>query len=212
MTFYMGRISLEDGDVKLQFWDYPNGQAMHVWPSPVEMLPGRAMESRQDLADRAQRAVNILSKFGGWQFGEPKFVGEFHHATNDSAIMGNFPVGFVPAKETGYWRDSTPGPDALETKDAARADAVTNFYGVTKELRASMASIRHDMASEKANVEGWMLENYRLLAEFGELQHRVLEFANLELQREAMTAMARQGATAQADQQPAVDNSGGMYQ
>lgn len=154
VTYYPGTVETDDGIVKIQYWTSPGQGAMHIWPRPVVLLPGRAAESREELAERAQDVANWLGKFGGWRFGLPTFVpnekgenGGYHYATNDKAIMDQLPPDFQPAAETGWRIDSTPGPRALETNDEANINALLNIGPITRELRQTQEALARDMAA-----------------------------------------------------------------
>ena len=146
VEYYPGSLPLDDEEVNLQFWDTTEPK-LHVWPKPVMNTASTILTSKERLLEKAERAANVLMKFGMWRLGQPTFVPNekdgdgFHYATNDPLIMGNFPTDFQPAKESGYYIDGTPGPQALETHSMNKGQAVLDFYGATKRLESGQSSI-----------------------------------------------------------------------
>lgn len=155
VRYYKGRVPLGDGTaLKVHYYDQGT-PALHVWPDPVATVASTVATAPDRLQERAAEATAIMSKYGGWRFGDPEFRGEgIHYATNDPAIMGNFPEDFVPASDSGYWRDHTPPPDSVETKSKERAQAVLDFHGATRELRAGQKSLDLRIVELRHQLEG----------------------------------------------------------
>lgn len=141
VRYYKGRVTLGDGTtLKVHYYDQGH-PALHVWPDPVATTAGTVETAPERLQERAAEAVAVLGRCGGWRFGEPAFIGETHYATNDQAILGNFPEGFRPADGSSWWMDKTPPPLAVETKDQKQAQAVLDFYGRTNSLAAGQKQL-----------------------------------------------------------------------
>lgn len=153
VTYYKGRIPMDDAIIKVHFYDTAE-PALHVWPKPMATVASTVLQSRELMAERAAQATVVLSKFAGWRFGEPEFIGDFHYATNDPAIMANFPPDFKPAADSGYWRDHTPGPDSIETKNEKKGQAVLDFQRTSNELRAGQKSLDLRIVELRHQLEG----------------------------------------------------------
>lgn len=184
VVYYPGTVQTDDGIVKIQYWQGSATTSMHIWPRPVVLLPGRAAESREELAARAQDVANWLGKFGGWKFGLPTFVpnekGEnagYHYATNDKAIMDQLPLDFQPAAETGWRIDSTPGPRALETNDEANINALLNVGPITRDLRRG----QQDMSARQQQLAEQIIqlrtENLEMILEIHQDNNMILRSA-----------------------------------
>lgn len=227
VQYYLGTVPLFGG-INIQYWEGTSSRSIHIWPTPVQILPGHVHEAEGDLADRAQQVANWLGRYGGWRLGIPRYSsneGEdkgIHYACNDPAIIANIPEGFRPASDTGYWCDSTPGPLSVETDDVARAEAVVNFAAITRDLKQGQQAIRQDMvAAVDAKSQAILQLRYDMLGR----EMTVWEALSglVDLQHHAVDAMVRSEAirssiiTARASAPEdsaaeAATDTGGMYQ
>lgn len=148
VIFYCGVVPILGG-IKIQFWQGPEKQSLHIWPTPVELVPGRVRDAPEDLAAKAQDVANWLGRFGGWRLGDPEFIPNkgkgIHYACNDPAIMGNFPLDFKGAIDSHNWVDSTPPPRAYETDEAERMDAVIGFAAITRDIKQTQAALAQNI-------------------------------------------------------------------
>jgi hypothetical protein len=184
VAYFQGIVPLDDRDVKVQYWQGPAITSMHIWPRPVRLLPGRAAESREELAEAAQRVANWLGRFGGWKFGQPSFVpnekGEdagYHYATNDKVIMDQLPLDFQPAAETGWRIDSTPGPRALETNSEENINALLNVGPITRELRAGQKDLGQRQQLLAEQIEQVRTQNLEMILEIHQDHNMILRSA-----------------------------------
>lgn len=150
VEYYQGFVPILGG-IKIQFWQGAKATNVHIWPTPVKLVPGRVRDAPEDLAARAQDVANWLGRFGGWRLGIPEFVPNkgtgIHYACNDPAVVGNFPLEFKGAIDAHNWVDSTPPPRAYETDEAERMEAVIGFAGITRDLKRGQQAIRQDLTS-----------------------------------------------------------------
>lgn len=152
---YPGLVPLDDMDVRVEYWDAPHKPILKVWPKAVPLTPGQPAKPLRDHAEKAQMAVDVLSKYGGWRFGHPERIGDPHYATNDPAVIGNFPQGAELHEASKCWLDSTPPPRAFETTDAQLMDGVINYHAIAEGLKASMAAVDarvKDIATYQAGI------------------------------------------------------------
>lgn len=154
VTYYKGRVQLDEGEVNVQFWDI-NEPTLHVWPLPELIVRSTVREAKPRLLEAARRVTAILSKWGGWRFGEPELISNepgkegIHYATNDPLIVKHLTPGYQPPAESGYRTDGTPGPVALECDDPDSAEAMLGYLTATRELRRD----QQDLASRLDEME-----------------------------------------------------------
>lgn len=230
VTYYTGRVPIHGG-MTIQYWQGAVEQSLHIWPTPVTLLPGRVHEAEGDLAAKAQDAANWLGRFGGWRLGVPRFSSNedgpgIHYACNDPAIVGNFPEGFKPDNGAGYWLDSTPPPRSYETTDAERMEATVNFAAITRDLKRGQASLGQGVAALEAAIERRQLEvlqlRYDALGKQAELWQAIGDMSEIQLRTiHAQHIQAHIGGPGPGPSDPATASTtdadpdarkGGMYQ
>ncbi len=158
VEYYSGLVPMDDGEVRVQFWDTKSPQ-LHVWPLPVPIVASTAYDAKARLQEAAERVTAILSKWGGWRFGPPEFISNepgkegIHYATNDPLVMQRLSPGFVPEAETGYRVDGTPPPRSLECDDPASAEAMLGYIIATRELRAGQKDLGRRLQVIEGNAD-----------------------------------------------------------
>ena len=186
VTYYTGRVPIHGG-MTIQYWQGAVEQSLHIWPTPVTLLPGRVHEAEGDLAAKAQDAANWLGRFGGWRLGVPRFSSNedgpgIHYACNDPAVVGNVPEGIKGFISADTWIDSTPPPRAVETTDAERMDAMINFAAITKDLKQSQQAIRQDLAKAIEDRERQVLQlRYDALGRQAEIWQTLIDLSDAQL-------------------------------
>lgn len=233
VQYYCGRVPIYGG-INIQYWEGQTSQAIHIWPTPVELVPGRVHEAEGDLAARAQDVANWLGRFGGWRLGMPRYASNedgpgIHYACNDPAVVGNVPEGVKGFVSADTWIDSTPPPRAVETTDAERMDAMINYAAITRDLKQGQAAIGQDVAALEAAIERRQVEvlqhRYDALGQQAELWQAIGDMSEIQLRTiHAQTIQAHIGgmsgnggsaphdpATASTETDPDA-RKGGMYQ
>jgi len=158
VTYYKGRVQLDEGEVKVQYWDI-NEPTLHVWPLPELIVRSTVREAKPRLLEAARRVTSILSKWGGWRFGEPELISHepgkegIHYATNDPLIVKHLTPGYQPPADSGYRIDGTPGPVALECDDPDSAEAMLGYLTATRELRRDQDALGLRLAVLDANAD-----------------------------------------------------------
>lgn len=186
VTYYTGRVPIHGG-MTIQYWQGAVEQSLHIWPTPVTLLPGHVHEAEGDLAAKAQDAANWLGRFGGWRLGVPRFSSNedgpgIHYACNDPAVVGNVPEGIKGFISADTWIDSTPPPRAVETTDAERMDAMINFAAITKDLKQSQQAIRQDLAKAIEDRERQVLQlRYDALGRQAEIWQTLIDLSDAQL-------------------------------
>jgi len=187
VTYYTGRVPIHGG-MTIQYWQGAVERSLHVWPTPVALLPGHVHEAEGGLAAKAQDVANWLSKYGGWRLGVPRYSsnegeeGGIHYACNDPAIVGNVPEGIKGFITADTWIDSTPPPRAVETTDAERMDAMINFAAITKDLKQSQQAIRQDLAKAIEDRERQVLQlRYDALGRQAEIWQTLIDLSDAQL-------------------------------
>jgi len=187
VTYYTGRVPIHGG-MTIQYWQGAVERSLHVWPTPVALLPGHVHEAEGGLAAKAQDVANWLSKYGGWRLGVPRYSsnegeeGGIHYACNDPAIVGNGPEGIKGFITADTWIDSTPPPRAVETTDAERMDAMINFAAITKDLKQSQQAIRQDLAKAIEDRERQVLQlRYDALGRQAEIWQTLIDLSDAQL-------------------------------
>ncbi len=187
VTYYTGRVPIHGG-MTIQYWQGAVERSLHVWPTPVALLPGHVHEAEEGLAAKAQDVANWLSKYGGWRLGVPHYSsnegeeGGIHYACNDPAIVGNVPEGIKGFITADTWIDSTPPPRAVETTDAERMDAMINFAAITKDLKQSQQAIRQDLAKAIEDRERQVLQlRYDALGRQAEIWQTLIDLSDAQL-------------------------------
>lgn len=227
VTYYTGRVPIHGG-MTIQYWQGAVEQSLHIWPTPVTLLPGRVHEAEGDLAAKAQDAANWLGRFGGWRLGVPRFSSNedgpgIHYACNDPAVVGNVPEGIKGFISADTWIDSTPPPRAVETTDAERMDAMINFAAITKDLKQSQQAIRQDLAKAIEDRERQVLQlRYDALGRQAEIWQTLIDLSDAQLRAiHAQHIQAHIGGPGPGPSDPATASTtdadpdarkGGMYQ
>ena len=227
VTYYTGRVPIHGG-MTIQYWQGAVERSLHVWPTPVALLPGHVHEAEGGLAAKAQDVANWLSKYGGWRLGVPRFSSNedgpgIHYACNDPAIVGNVPEGIKGFIGADTWIDSTPPPRAVETTDAERMDAMINFAAITKDLKQSQQAIRQDLAKAIEDRERQVLQlRYDALGRQAEIWQTLIDLSDAQLRAiHAQHIQAHIGGPGPGPSDPATASTtdadpdarkGGMYQ
>lgn len=158
VTYYKGWVPIDDARVKVQFWDI-HEPTLHVWPLPELIVRSTVREAKPRLLEAARRVTSILSKWGGWRFGEPELISHepgkegIHYATNDPLIVKHLTPGYQPPADSGYRIDGTPGPVALECDDPDSAEAMLGYLTATRELRRDQDALGLRLAVLDANAD-----------------------------------------------------------
>lgn len=230
VTYYTGRVPIHGG-MTIQYWQGAVEQSLHIWPTPVTLLPGRVHEAEGDLAAKAQDAANWLGRFGGWRLGVPRFSSNedgpgIHYACNDPAVVGNVPEGIKGFISADTWIDSTPPPRAVETTDAERMDAMINYAAITRDLKRGQASLGQGVAALEAAIERRQMEvlqlRYDALGKQAELWQAIGDMSEIQLRTiHAQHIQAHVGGPGPGPSDPATASTtdadpdarkGGMYQ
>lgn len=227
VTYYTGRVPIHGG-MTIQYWQGAVERSLHVWPTPVALLPGHVHEAEGDLAAKAQDAANWLGRYGGWRLGVPRFSSNedgpgIHYACNDPAVVGNVPEGIKGFITADTWIDSTPPPRAVETTDAERMDAMINFAAITKDLKQSQQAIRQDLAKAIEDRERQVLQlRYDALGRQAEIWQTLIDLSDAQLRAiHAQHIQAHIGGPGPGPSDPATASTtdadpdarkGGMYQ
>ena len=230
VQYYTGRVPIHGG-INIQYWDSQTSPAVHIWPTPVELLPGHVADAESDLAAKAQDVANWLGRFGGWRLGVPRYSSNedgpgIHYACNDPAVVGNVPEGIKGFVSADTWIDSTPPPRAVETTDAERMDAMINYAAIARDLKQGQQAIGQDVAALEAAIERRQVEalqhRYDALGKQSELWQAIGDMSEIQLRTiHAQTIQAHIGgqgpgpsdpATASTTDADADARKGGMYQ
>ena len=217
VRYFRGKVQLDSGHaVTVQYWE-TNEPSLHVWPDPVQITAGTIGEAPEVLEERAVQVTYVLSKWGGWRFGPPRFSANdehgIHYAIPDPLIMSNFPPGYRPDKESGFWVDGTPGPRSCETGDPAKAQAVLDFHGRTMELRDAIQRDHQDIVSLRQTAIDDQMETLRLLVNTTDIEKRLAMALNQDVMRSYLTNVPQGVAEAKTnEQQEKKERYGSMYQ
>ena len=227
---YAGRVPIHGG-INIQYWQGATTQSLHIWPTPVTLLPGRVHEAESDLAAKAQDVANWLGRFGGWRLGVPRYSSNedgpgIHYACNDPAIVGNVPEGIKGFISAATWVDSTPPPRAVETTEAERMEGMINYAAITRDLKRGQASLGQGVAALEAAIERRQLEvlqlRYDALGQQAELWQAIGDMSEIQLRTiHAQHIQAHIGGPGPGPSDPATASTtdadpdarkGGMYQ
>ena len=214
----------------IQYWQGAVEQSLHIWPTPVTLLPATSTRPREVWPLRPGRATG--SAVGGWRLGVPRYSsnegeeGGIHYACNDPAIVGNVPEGIKGFITADTWIDSTPPPRAVETTDAERMDAMINYAAITRDLKQGQQAIGQSVAALEAAIERRQMEvlqlRYDALGKQAELWQAIGDMSEIQLRTiHAQHIQAHVGGPGPGPSDPATASTtdadpdarkGGMYQ
>lgn len=195
VTYYQGRVPIDEGTVKVQFWDI-DSPTLHVWPLPELIVRSTVREAKPRLLDAAKRVTAILSKWGGWRFGEPELISNepgkegIHYATNDPLIVKHLTPGYQPPADSGYRTDGTPGPVALECDDPDSAEAMLGYLTAARELRTDHKRLDQRQRQLEGQIVQVRTENLEMILELHQDNNQILRSAR---ERHRIEQMAREG-------------------
>lgn len=197
VTYYQGRVPTDDGVVKVQFWDI-NEPTLHVWPLPELIVAGTVYQARERLLEAARRVTAILSKWGGWRFGEPELISNekgkegIHYATNDDLITRHLEPGYQPPADSGYRVDGSPPPKALECDDPASAEAMLGYLTATRELRAGQQDLGQRQRQLEGEIAQVRTENLEMILEIHQDTNQILRSTRERHRAEELARESRQ--------------------
>ena len=96
---HTGRVPIHGG-MTIQYWEGTVERSLHVWPTPVALLPAPRPRGRGEvwpLRPRTSLTGSASMVAGVWVY--PRYSsnegeeGGIHYACNDPAIVGNVPEG-----------------------------------------------------------------------------------------------------------------------
>jgi hypothetical protein len=133
-----------DGDmVTVQYTESDKGtKKLFVWPKEVYLVPEQFKQAPEIFEARAQEAVNVLSKYGGWRFGLLQFKGKIEFASSDARFLAMFPSDGKWDGGSCLWLDRSPGELEGETDDAQVAYDIHAYAKATKEIRTGIAQLK----------------------------------------------------------------------
>lgn len=137
-----GKLPFNGSFVSVEFLESSNVRQLNVWPSQEELVPQQFEEAKEIFQARAQQAVNLLAKHGGWQFGLIEFIGKIEFASTEERILANIPEDMRGSHDSPLWVDTSLGPREIETTDPEAARAVFDFPGTVKEIRKDIAEVK----------------------------------------------------------------------
>ncbi len=181
VTYYKGWVPIEEGGtkIKVQFWDI-NEPTLHVWPLPELIVRSTVREAKPRLLEAAARVTHILSKWGGWRFGEPELISNepgkegIHYASNDPLIVKHLTPGYQPPADSGYRVDGTPGPVALECDDPDSAEAMLGYLTATRELKTDQKDLGQRQRQLEGQIAQVRTENLEMILELHQDNNQIL--------------------------------------
>jgi DNA-binding Lrp family transcriptional regulator len=134
------KVPFDGYEVSIELWETENHRQMFVWPPQLELVPEQFGNAEAMMITRAQQAVNLLAKYGGWQFGIINFKGEIEFASTDDRLLCNIPEDMRSLPGSDLYVDGSagkgkkgPGPE-LETKNHKTAKVVFDFPTTVRNL------------------------------------------------------------------------------
>jgi len=206
---YKTKLPYDGKQVSIEFLESDKEQYLYVWPYQKMLTPDElTKEVEQVFIEEAQRIVNDLSKYGGWQFGIVQFVGDVEIASTDPAILSMIPEDMKRVPGSPFWVDESEGPREIETTDPEAARILFNIKNVVKDLQNGQSSLtdKYYVLEVKADRMLAILEKFALVIEKdAEITAGMLE-KDLANTAEKIKSNKAEGATARQS------NYGGMYQ
>ncbi len=86
-----GKLPFNGITMSIEYLDSPGAQQLNLWPPEEELVPQQYDQAVSIFQARAQQAVNILARYGGWQFGLIQFIGKIEFASTETRILANIP-------------------------------------------------------------------------------------------------------------------------
>ena len=165
---YKTKIPYDGKQVSIEFLESDKEQYLYVWPYQKMLTPDELnKEVEQVFIEEAQRIVNDLSKFGGWQFGIVQFVGDVEIASTDPTILNMIPEDMKRVPGSPFWVDESEGPREIETTDPEAARILFNIKNVVKDLQTGQSSLtdKYYILELKADKMLQILEKFALIME-----------------------------------------------
>lgn len=139
---YKTKLPYDGKQVSIEFLESDKEQYLYVWPYQKMLTPDElTKEVEQVFIEEAQRIVNDLSKFGGWEFGMVQFVGDVEIASTDPTILNMIPEDMKRVEGSPFWVDRSEGPREIETTDPEAARILFNIKNVVKDLQSGQSSL-----------------------------------------------------------------------
>ena len=142
VQMWKGSIPYDGGQVSVQYLESAKRKILYVWPPQCELVPEQFKQAPEIMEARAQEAVNILQKYGGWKLGLLQFQGKIEYASTDERFLAMFPADGKISSGSSLWIDRSMGTPEGETDDPQVAYDIHAYAKATKEIRAGIGQLR----------------------------------------------------------------------
>jgi hypothetical protein len=224
---YRTRIPWKGEQVAVHYIESDKGaSSLHIWPSEMQLTEGELTDAlKEEFKSTAAKIAWDFHLFGGWDLGEPEFIGDLHHAVDDPIVMSAFGefTGNIPG--TNFWIDKSPGHGELETKDPVEMGKLINFAVNYKQTANEQSAKLESHEASIADFKKWRYEAEYKFDTFRELMDKAIvgaqkgiEFDTIMMEslvaervQKLLESQKGQGDAQTAKASPANDN-GVMYQ
>jgi len=134
------KVPFDGFKVSMEYTETSKVSKLTVWPPELILVPEQFHDAERIMITRAQQAVNLLAKYGHWQFGLVQFDGAIEFAGRDDRILSQIPEDMKRSTSASIWVDSSEGEREIETNNVETAKIIFDLPNVVKKLEAGQTS------------------------------------------------------------------------
>ncbi|OPY30851.1 MAG: hypothetical protein A4E32_02176 [Methanomassiliicoccales archaeon PtaU1.Bin124] len=143
---------LTDGvPVKIDLFESKSRTLLIVFPPEQELTQDQLAAAKDLLKNRAEQAVAILSKYGGWLLGEPVLVGTVEYADQD-CLLAKYLPDMPKTQGSHLWRDNSHGCSEDETNKPAIGEWLANFLRKADKVESKLDEHDNRLSSAEESL------------------------------------------------------------
>ena len=150
------KVPYDGYEVSIELWETGEHAQLFVWPPQLELVPEQFCQAESMMITRAQQVVNLLAKYGKWQFGVINFKGDIEFASTDDRLISQIPEDMRSLPGSDLYVDGSKGKGKkaagpeIETKNPETAKLVFDFPTTIRNL----VSTQEKLGATQEKLEG----------------------------------------------------------
>lgn len=150
---WKGKVQRPDLSCSVEYEETRNKKHLYIWPSEVELIPEQFDKAKDIFIAQAISVTNLLSKYGGWEFGNIQLIGDVEFPSTDPHLLSKIPENIKSMPNSPLWVDSSVGEREIETNDPKAARDLFDFPNTVKRIDNQQQATSNRIYDLEARVD-----------------------------------------------------------